>query len=214
MVWQPNGQLLGIDKPTLVAVHHRNGTSPIPLSGNQPVVQFVVHLSFHLIKLRQLLLVQTRWMLSKLQIDAVELHECIVSFVVSRQPKAEILAVVDVAAHVDWKFTGLSEHTKSERALKFLAFLKVLDVFQVYVLKFEVTDDLNGRTKLCETIERELPEFAKMVAEAPVDRLVLHQDAFAAGYNVKEYILCGMALKYAGLHWKDVRIIGTPGETV
>jgi hypothetical protein len=79
--------------------------------------------------------------------------------------------------------------------------------------QFEVTDDLDGREKLVETIERELPEFAAMVQESPVDLIMLHQDAFAAGYDVKEYILFGMAMKYAGLHGKTVQLIGAPGET-
>lgn len=79
--------------------------------------------------------------------------------------------------------------------------------------QFNVTDDLNGEAKLRETVERELPEFAKMIKEAKVDYVILHQDAFASGYDVKEYILFGMVLKYAGLHKQQVRIIGTPGET-
>jgi hypothetical protein len=37
---------------------------------------------------------------------------------------------------------------------------------------------------------------------------VLHQDAFAAGYHKDEYILLGLAIKYAGLHNVAVTIIG------
>src|SRR5262245_14763000 len=38
--------------------------------------------------------------------------------------------------------------------------------------------------------------------------MVLHQDAFAAGYHKDEYILLGLAIKYAGLHNVAVTIIG------
>ena len=35
-----------------------------------------------------------------------------------------------------------------------------------------------------------------------------HQDAFAADYQEDEYTLLGMAIKYAGLHGKEVQVIG------
>ncbi|MFZ0783626.1 MAG: hypothetical protein WAM86_20965 [Candidatus Sulfotelmatobacter sp.] len=44
--------------------------------------------------------------------------------------------------------------------------------------------------------------------------LLLHQDAFAAGYQDGEYMLLGMAIKYAGLRGKEVRVIGKNGSTV
>jgi hypothetical protein len=34
-----------------------------------------------------------------------------------------------------------------------------------------------------------------------------HQDAFAADYQEDEYALLGMAIKYAGLRGKEVRVI-------
>jgi hypothetical protein len=41
------------------------------------------------------------------------------------------------------------------------------------------------------------------------DELVLlHQDAFAADYQEDEYTLLGMAIQYAGLRGKEVRVIG------
>jgi len=79
--------------------------------------------------------------------------------------------------------------------------------------RFDVTDNLDGKRMLRKTLKRELPEFVKMVADSPVDTIVLHQDAFASGYDVKEYILFGMAMKYAGLCGKEVHIIGKPGAT-
>jgi hypothetical protein len=68
------------------------------------------------------------------------------------------------------------------------------------------------------TVEHYLPEFAKGVKKAAKEAtysgqeeqpmLVLHQDAFAAGYHKDEYILLGLAIKYAGLHNVAVTIIG------
>jgi hypothetical protein len=37
---------------------------------------------------------------------------------------------------------------------------------------------------------------------------MLHQDAFAADYQEDEYTLLGMAIKYAGLRGKEVRVTG------
>ena len=70
------------------------------------------------------------------------------------------------------------------------------------------------------TVEKYLPEFAngvtKMEAEIKGGRdttMVLHQDAFAAGYDDDEYTLFGMAMKYAGLHGVAVTVIGKNHET-
>ena len=43
--------------------------------------------------------------------------------------------------------------------------------------------------------------------------LIVHQDSFAAAYDDDEYILFGMALKFAGLHGVTVHVIGKGGET-
>ena len=37
--------------------------------------------------------------------------------------------------------------------------------------------------------------------------MLLHQDAFPADYQQDEYTLLGMAIKYAGLRGKEVRVI-------
>jgi hypothetical protein len=62
------------------------------------------------------------------------------------------------------------------------------------------------------TIERYLPEFVatiKNAAEAAEDSaVVLHQDAFCAGYDDDEYMLLGMAIKFAGMHGVALNIIG------
>jgi hypothetical protein len=69
------------------------------------------------------------------------------------------------------------------------------------------------------TVRHYLPQFealikkavAKAKVEAPV--AILHQDAFAAGYDDDEYTLLGMAVKYAGLRGVNVQIIGKNHET-
>ena len=61
-------------------------------------------------------------------------------------------------------------------------------------------------------IERLLPEFVKSCSNKEV--LIIHQDAFAADYQQSEYALLGMAIKFAGLYGKEVRIIGTNRETL
>ena len=38
--------------------------------------------------------------------------------------------------------------------------------------------------------------------------VMLHQDAFAADYQEHEYMLLDMAINYAGLRGKEVRVIG------
>jgi hypothetical protein len=66
---------------------------------------------------------------------------------------------------------------------------------------------------LLSTIRKRLPDFAKACA-ADVDVVVLHQDSFAADYQEPEYLLLGMAIKYAGLCGKDVQVIGRNRQTI
>lgn len=68
------------------------------------------------------------------------------------------------------------------------------------------------------TVEQYLPDFARGIAEIAAKgeqdaTLVIHQDAFAAGYDDGEYTLLGMAIKYAGLRGVNVSVIGTNHET-
>ncbi len=65
---------------------------------------------------------------------------------------------------------------------------------------------------LAAKMERVLPDFVKSCREK-VDAVIIHQDSFAADYQDDEYALLGMAIKFAGLHGKEVRIIGTNRET-
>ena len=62
-------------------------------------------------------------------------------------------------------------------------------------------------------IERLLPDFANTVRDQN-DVVVIHQDSFAADHQDDEYALFGKAIKFAGLHGKEVRIIGKNRETL
>ena len=77
-----------------------------------------------------------------------------------------------------------------------------------------MTDDerMQRESSLIATIRTELPEFAKACAD-DTELVLLHQDAFAADYQEDEYTLLGMAIKYAGLRGKEVRLIGKNRQT-
>jgi hypothetical protein len=66
---------------------------------------------------------------------------------------------------------------------------------------------MQRESNLIATIRKKLPDFARMCADAS-ELVMLHQDAFAADYQEDEYTLLGMAIKYAGLRGKEVRVIG------
>jgi hypothetical protein len=66
---------------------------------------------------------------------------------------------------------------------------------------------MQRESNLIATIRKELPEFAKACAD-DTELVLLHQDAFAADYQENEYKLLGMAIEYAGLRGKEVRVIG------
>lgn len=62
------------------------------------------------------------------------------------------------------------------------------------------------KSRLVRTVQEKLPGFVNACA-ADLDVIVLHQDAFAADYQEADCTLFGMALKYAGLCGKEVRVI-------
>ena len=66
---------------------------------------------------------------------------------------------------------------------------------------------MRREANLIATIRAKLPDFARMCAD-DVEQVLLHQDAFAADYQEDEYMLLGMAIKYAGLRGKEVHVIG------
>jgi hypothetical protein len=72
-----------------------------------------------------------------------------------------------------------------------------------------MTDDerMQREANLIATMRAKLPDFARMCAHDK-ELVMLHQDSFAADYQEDEYALLGMAIKYAGLRGKEVRVIG------
>ena len=66
---------------------------------------------------------------------------------------------------------------------------------------------MQRQSELVSKIRNLLPDFVKACAAA-ADMVVLRQDAFAAAYQEDEYALLGMAVKYAGMCGKEVRVIG------
>ena len=62
-------------------------------------------------------------------------------------------------------------------------------------------------------IERLLPGFVNSCRDK-AEVVIIHQDAFAADYQDQEYALLGKAIKFAGLHGREVRIIGKNRETL
>jgi len=72
---------------------------------------------------------------------------------------------------------------------------------------------MQRESSLIATIRKKLPDFAKACAD-DTELALLHQDAFAADYQEDEYTLLGMAIKYAGLRGKEVRVIGKNRSTI
>jgi hypothetical protein len=72
---------------------------------------------------------------------------------------------------------------------------------------------MQRESNLIATVRKTLPEFAKACADE-AELVLLHQDAFAADYQEEEYRLLGMAIKYAGLRGKEVRVIGKNRTTL
>ena len=66
---------------------------------------------------------------------------------------------------------------------------------------------------LAAEVERLLPDFVNSCRDK-ADVVIIHQDAFAADYQDHEYALLGKAIKFAGLHGKEVRITGKNRETL
>jgi hypothetical protein len=75
------------------------------------------------------------------------------------------------------------------------------------------SDTIEREANLVRTIQEKLPDFAMACAD-DVEVVLLHQDAFAADYRDDEYLLLGMAIKYAGLCGKEVHVVGKNRHTV
>jgi len=72
---------------------------------------------------------------------------------------------------------------------------------------------MQRESNLVAIIREKLPEFAKACAD-DAELVLIHQDALAADYQEDEYALLGMAIKYAGLRGKEVRVIGKNRSTL
>lgn len=72
---------------------------------------------------------------------------------------------------------------------------------------------MQRESSLIATIRRKPPDFVKACAD-DAELVLLHQDAFAVGYQEDEYTLLGMAIKYAGLRGKELRVIGKNRSTL
>ncbi len=55
-------------------------------------------------------------------------------------------------------------------------------------------------------VEEKLPEWTKLCQNGDAEGALMHQDAFAADFQIEELTLLGAAIKYAGLYKKEVRI--------
>jgi len=76
-----------------------------------------------------------------------------------------------------------------------------------------VEDVQQKEAALAAKIKNLLPDFVR-ACRANDDAVIIHQDSFAADYQDDEFALLGMAIKFAGLNGKEVRIIGTNRETL
>jgi hypothetical protein len=76
------------------------------------------------------------------------------------------------------------------------------------------TETAEKEATLIAAIEKMLPDFARTCRGQETPVVIMHQDAFAADYQEEEYRLMGMAIKFAGICGKEVRIIGTNRQTV
>jgi hypothetical protein len=66
---------------------------------------------------------------------------------------------------------------------------------------------------LAAEVARLLPDFVNSCRDK-ADVVIIYQHAFAADYQDHEYALLRNAIKFAGLHGKEVRIIGENRETL
>ena len=81
------------------------------------------------------------------------------------------------------------------------------------MLKISDKEPKEKEAALTAKIDRLLPDFVKSCRER-ADAVIIHQDSFAADYQDDEYALLGMAIKFAGLHGREIRVIGKNRETL
>ena len=71
---------------------------------------------------------------------------------------------------------------------------------------------------LMATVEHYIPDFVRGVEEVATENtkaslMILHQDSFAANYDLDEYTILGMAVKYAGCNGVELHITGKNHQT-
>jgi hypothetical protein len=76
------------------------------------------------------------------------------------------------------------------------------------------TELAKKEANLIAAIEKMLPDFARACRARDTPVLILHQDAFAADYQEEEYRILGMAIKFAGICGKEIRVHGRNRATV
>ena len=82
-----------------------------------------------------------------------------------------------------------------------------------------MTKKEQDKENIIKLVEEKLPDFAKMVktyASKKGDKptIYMHQDAFAAEYNIGELVLLGSAVKYAGINGLTIAFMGLSNETL
>ncbi len=103
----------------------------------------------------------------------------------------------------------------SEGYFVFLMTTEYLPSIEVLIMSSENPTELAKKeANLIAAIEKMLPDFARTCRAQDTPVVIMHQDAFAADYQEEEYRLMGMAIKFAGICGKEVRIIGTNRQTV
>lgn len=82
-----------------------------------------------------------------------------------------------------------------------------------------MTKKEQDKENIIKLVEGQLPDFVKMVktyaskkGDKPI--IFLHQDAFAADYNIEELVLLGSAVKYAGISGLNILFAGVSNETL
>lgn len=75
------------------------------------------------------------------------------------------------------------------------------------------TETIARVKRLKQTVEKYVPEFVAGLREPKTKIVMLHQDAFASGYDYDEYVILGMAIKLAGLYGKTIHFHGLTGDT-
>jgi hypothetical protein len=78
-------------------------------------------------------------------------------------------------------------------------------------------DLFSAQNEITTDVETVIPDFKDMIDNAKeegIKEIIIHQDAFAADYQIDEYVILGKAIKYAGMKGISVKFYGTNRETL